>query len=125
MKLNEFVDIIKETCTCQKNYDFKLIKNKEVDKDSVIFKSWIVGGKLGGDNEEERTAEYEPKFKELNKLLTKICPNITYLQYEDLSDIFKTRDNTEYDYYGVVYEYRMVYVIIEDLYNKLCELKLI
>ena len=102
----------------------KVGPNKMVDGIEI---EWVVGGQSGGscwDTDRHvyfpKDADPEPEFKQLDSILAKVCPNITYLEYKRLAaTVVQTYDYCYNDYYGNYTEYRKKYVVLEDLYNYL------
>lgn len=78
-----------------------------VDTD-VLEQEWSGGGVGGGscwnndgaDNHYAIEGEPEPKFTDLTGVLTAVCPNITFLQYQSLEELIKYDTRNEREYYG-------------------------
>lgn len=107
-----------------------IYNNQALVPDNIIFKKWIIGGVCGGscwgnENRLNRESEKEPEFENLDKILTGICPGISFLQYKKLMKLVKSTENTETEYYGNYNNYRIEYIVLEDLYNALVEMKII
>jgi hypothetical protein len=64
-------------------------------------------------------------FKELDSILELFCPQITFLQYRALSSVIESGEEINYQYYGNYDKYNYNIVLLEKLYNKLVEMKLI
>lgn len=71
--------------------------------------TWVTGGRTGGscydtgdeDRHREKAPEDEPEFTQLDRLLEKVWPAITYLQYKNLSaSLIKKIESHTNDYYG-------------------------
>lgn len=104
---------------------------KPVDAPPFIAQYWDAGGTSGGscwddgtkNNHYQRTGEPAPTtFPDLVKVLTAVCPNLTFLQYELVKTVIKTGVETEYEYYGNSSDYGYNVVILRDLYDKLVEI---
>ncbi len=97
------------------------IVSKQAIKDGIISVDWTIGGITGGDcwgsdADIPRTADPEPEFEDLDKILAEVCPNISFLQYKRLCQaIIKTKDWTEAGYYGNYYEKRIKSFSIAEL----------
>ena len=77
--------------------------NINTKKDISI--EWIVGGREGGNcwGDEARydvDQEEEPEFEELDNILNKICPNITFLQYKKILSFIDKKVEEDYGWYG-------------------------
>lgn len=82
---------LKEKIICE-GYDGKLRSE-----------SWCGGGTWGNCWGNSGTVAAEPpvEFTELDDLLSKVCPNITFLQYKRLlAKCVETEESCEHDYYG-------------------------
>lgn len=106
------------------NKFYKLVEgivSKWAIKDGIISVDWTIGGITGGDcwgsdADIPRTADPEPEFEDLDKILAEVCPNISFLQYKRLCQaIIKTKDWTEAGYYGNYYEKRIKSFSIAEL----------
>jgi len=106
------------------NKFYKLVEgivSKWAIKDGIISVDWTIGGLTGGScwggsADTARTADPEPEFEDLDKILAEICPNISFLQYKRLCQaIIKTKDWTEAGYYGNYYEKRIKSFSIAEL----------
>lgn len=94
---------------------------KEV-KGPLIYIEWITGGMSGGscwgDEASPIETESEPKFEALDKILTIVCPNISYLGYRKVeSSLIQKGTSYESGYYGNNREYDNKYIILKDLYD--------
>ena len=60
------------------------------DKEKIVGCSieWVVGGMTGGSYRGGElyscSAEPEPEFEQLDTILEKVCPNVTFLQYKKI-----------------------------------------
>jgi len=106
------------------NKFYKLVEgivSKWAIKDGIISVDWTIGGLTGGScwgssADTARTADPEPEFEDLDKILAEICPNISFLQYKRLCQaVIKTKDQTENGYYGNYYEKRIKSFSIAEL----------
>ena len=98
------------------NKFYKLVESivsKWAIEDGIISIDWTIGGMTGGScwgnsADTARTADPEPEFEDLDKILAEICPNISFLQYKRLCQaVIKTKDQTEGGYYGNYHEKRI------------------
>ena len=107
------------------------IKPLPVFSDPVhISIKWVTGGTTGGswrgeDSHHPRESEEKPDFESLDAILLKFCPNIGYLQYKIIYSLRKTSSYDEYEYYGNSTVWGIEKIYLEDLFNKMVELKLI
>ncbi len=140
MNINQFLHAIRSkdinttfgSVVAQSKYNERvfMIYNDEALKPSdVVFKEWITGGITGGncwDNQTHlRESDQEPEFSSLDKILENLYPNITFLQYKKLMKLVKTTEYISSGYYGNYEEYRVEYIILQDLYDSLVEMKVI
>ena len=97
-------------------------------KFDFILQSWRTGGVDGGScwdssDPQEYTIgdEHRPKsFSDLDKILTKFSPKITFLQYKVIeNDLVHSGSNIEYEYYGNRTDYSYQYVKLLDLFDYL------
>lgn len=107
-----------------KNKFYELVESivdKWAIKDGIISVDWTIGGLTGGNcwggtANIPRTAEPEPEFEALDKILAEVCPNISFLQYKRLCQaIIKIEEETENCYYGNYYDERIKSFSIADL----------
>lgn len=107
----------------------KLVSNswsQDLVQGDVLYTSFETGGVQGGGWRDDSTTErytksYDAEFHALDSALEMICPEITFLQYKKLlrSDIIKTTEFTENEYYGNSTDYSVKYVETEKLFNYL------
>ena len=97
-------------------------------KGLVIYKRVHVGGYTGGNcwNDTEpyyvhydETDEDIDSFDILFTVLEKIVPNITLLNFKKVEKLIHSDVETEREYYGNTNDYRVKYVILEELYKLL------
>jgi len=109
-------------------------KLKEIGLDDVIRQQWSMGGQSGGscwdDGTEDRhygvAGEPEPDLADLDTILEHVCPNITYLQYKQLTKgLIEYTDYRENEYYGNYTCYGVKVVKLRNLYDKLKAMELI
>lgn len=108
----------------QNSYDRpkQVTQRKQVTKDNIYYEEWIVGGVTGGNcwGDEASiavTADEEPEFDSIDRILEHFVPQITFLQYKQLGKLVNTIERTDYEYYGNSYEKRIKYVKLGDLYD--------
>ena len=109
-----------------KVHDWTTRKPKDIDP--YIFVEWETGGVNGGScwdssNPTPYTLDNPPEeLHILDAILEKYRPNITYLEYKNLSaNIMEYDSRTEREYYGNSTNYAIKKVLIKDLYNYLIE----
>lgn len=137
MTLKEFVDLLKTTDECffrtrEETFRTRLvhIKKQEIDENCVVYKGWRTGGIGGGScwgdgGHFALDGDVEPEFTALDNILSKICPNITFLQYKQIMCATQSFDETEYEYYGNSTKYKYVYISMKDLYDQLVTLRIL
>ena len=95
-------------------------------KDYVIYKRVETGGMTGGDCWGDEAYSYgnknESEFVVLDLVLEKLKPSITYFQYKKISKLIHTNEETEEEYYGNSADYKVEYIILEELEKFLSEL---
>lgn len=129
--IEEFNVEVTEKEVVKKPAYFKWADEFTLDRqDGILLKSysWCVGGTIrncyGGCS--NITADEEKDFDEFDSMLTKICPNITFLQYKKLyNEVVSTDESYESDYYGGCVTYRYHVCNLEKVYNKLKEMGMI
>jgi hypothetical protein len=140
MNIDKFIEEVKEIgeIYCLNNpkngWDDKFYSycgNKKINLDkNYLYIYWRTGGEDGGscwddgteDNHHPISADPEPEFKSLDKLLIKLCPNISYLQYKRIvSSVIKTGKYTQNEYYGNYTTYSYKAILLRDLFNILNE----
>lgn len=82
-------------------------KIKDISLEDQIIVKWTTGGVSGGncwsgsDNLYSTAGEPEPEFRDLDVILEKVCPKITYLEYKKLVyDLATFTSWNENEYYG-------------------------
>lgn len=80
----------------------------------------LPGGLLGKQRKRPRGPETE--FVELDSILEKVCPNISFLQYKNICNkIINSDTRSEGDYYGGSVTYGYKYFNVRSLYDALVE----
>lgn len=98
-------------------------------EENTIGIKWITGGMRGGScwdegNSQRYASEGDPKpeFEDLDLILEKVIPHITFLQYKKLcKSLIKEESWSEDEYYGNSTNYMINYISIDELYNYLIE----
>lgn len=94
-------------------------------KEHVVYTRYETGGYSGGscwdDSDPKRYNEDEPKnkWRVLDILLSKLCQQITYLQYREITANIHTNEETQYEYYGNSTDYKVEYIKISTILNLL------
>lgn len=95
-------------------------------KEPVIYMRWETGGVSGGhydddyDNPQPYTkTDSEPKFKVLTMILEKICPNITFLQFQKIEELIMDNRKSQWEYYGNRTDYAIKFIPVSHLLNYL------
>lgn len=126
MKRKEFQEIVNDVIGTVKTGRGK--KAVYTGKEALEV-SWCSGGMTGGscwdDGNDVRyypvDASPEEDFYELDEILEKVCPNITYLQFRNLERLITQDSRTEDDYYGNYSVYAIKRLKVDDLWNFLVE----
>ena len=89
-----------------------------------ISVEWRVGGMRGGscwgDHPYPIDADDEPEFNVLDQILELICPNISFLQYKNISSQAIVRgEYRDNDYYGNYTDYKTKTIILKNLFDVL------
>lgn len=103
-------------------------KFKDKSNSYVIAIRYSTGGIAGGscwDDSENYTFRSDPPDKEelnyIENALIKIAPNISFFNYFQIKQLENEDFETENEYYGNSTDYRIQFVFVEDLMNKLIE----
>lgn len=117
---------------------YRLVAKARLAKHSLsdlyLYIKWMTGGMGGGscwDDGSQPTHHYsidgepEPDFDDLDTLLLKLCPDITFLQYKKLiNGLVKQSSYTEDEYYGNSTTYGVKTISLSELVAKLQEMGL-
>lgn len=91
---------------------------------------WKTGGLSGGscwDTGDEDTRYYseegdpEVEFDELDEILERVCPDISYLKFRKLEKLIEHDSATENEYYGNYSIYSIKRLVVEKLWDFLVE----
>jgi len=91
----------------------------------VLEEKWLSGGQTGGNcwgdvADHGVNAEAEPELTDLDDVLAKFAPDISYIGYKRLSNkLINTGSFTQNEYYGNYYEYSTKFVYLDELYEYL------
>ena len=107
MDYKEFRNIV-IACIDRNPEPYKIRYNSPEPSIDSISISWTTGGECGGscwDTGEHKhrplTAEPEPEFEDLDKILEAVCPNMSFLQYKRIcSQCIEFDTDTRNEYYG-------------------------
>jgi len=94
----------------------------------IQSKSWTTGGMWGDCWGNEGSVSPEPValFTELDEILLKVCPNLSYLEYKVMADkLIHQVEKTSYGYYGSYEEYSYWTINTGELYDYLHEKNII
>ena len=93
---------------------------------------WMCGGAWGGNCWDDAEPEayipkpqQEPEFKELDKILEKVCPNIGFLLYKELLALVEYDTYTEHEYYGNYTTYNTKRISVDTFWDFLKEKNLV
>lgn len=120
LSFNEFKKLIKSLNIWTSGPSESKIQN-------AINVYWRIGGQTGGScwttNENPAiyrgiNADPEPDLTDLDIILQKICPNISYINYKVLvKSTIKIKEYSIYEYYGNYTNYSIKYILLNDLYK--------
>lgn len=109
-------------------------RNKKINKfeyKEALYFSCYAGGVSGGscwdeegeDNHYHTTSDEEISYEELDSLLEKLCPKLSFLEYRKIQALLSdTATWTENEYYGNYSEYEYQTLDLKSLYNLLIEM---
>lgn len=94
------------------------------EKRYVLYHRQNTGGYSGGScwddsNPRPYEVDYNDEFPILDIFLEKYAPNVTYLEYKKIQKLIQDNNETEYEYYGNRTDYRVRWIVLEDLINLL------
>ena len=125
MLSQEKIEEINEKCPYDQGIIFREPNGIPVHiKVPVVYTRYETGGYSGGscydDDESEGAQPYtadEPKNKweVLDILLKDVCPNVSYLQYKEITKLIHDKEETEHEYYGNSTDWKVEYIILSDL----------
>lgn len=111
--------------------DWKIFRDEIVkpiahvdESDIVKSSSWSMGGSWADcwGNKGSVPGGPETEFVELDSILEKVCPNISFLQYKNICNkIINSDTRSEGDYYGGSVTYGYKYFNVRSLYEVLVE----
>lgn len=117
MTPEEFLNIIR---------DLKLFTDRDkISLEHSLEAIWTIGGMSGGncwgdDPSYPVEGEMEPDLENLDLVIEKLCPEITFLAYKRIiSKIVKYDQDTDAEYYGNYRDMATKRVILSDLYEAL------
>lgn len=89
-----------------------------------IRERWVVGGTGGGNCWEDGghysiSSEPEPELEEMDMIIERVCPDITFLRYKKVLRGVKIREESFHEYYGNHTEYREKFISVDDLWTLL------
>lgn len=93
-----------------------------------LRKTWRVGGVAGGNcwnsgGHYSLDGESEPSFDEIDQILMKVCPSLSFVAYKELMSRLKVEESeyTESEYYGNYTNYKAKTLFVEALYSAIVE----
>lgn len=93
-----------------------------------IVERWSTGGYSGGNCWNDTAPSYHsssekpPSEDIMTEVLTKVAPQITFLQYRSLQKLIKEETYTENEYYGNTTDYKAIGFCLHDLFLALKEM---
>jgi hypothetical protein len=109
------------------NYNDNYKKNMKREILEELSVRWVSGGQKGGscwgsEGLHDIEAEEEPEFEELDKVLEKVCPQISFLQYKRIcSECIEKDSDCDNEYYGNWTKYSIKKVNLPKLFQTLKE----
>lgn len=115
------------------NYKYNQSKKErdkiKQEKNTYLYKEWIIGGAEGGncwgDEAQDYTNTVEEKDKEIlliDLILKEIAPTISYLEYKNISKHVQFQNRSQAEYYGNYTDYSCCYINCKDIFNTLAEI---
>lgn len=98
--------------------------NRSINNHMFYSEAWTTGGEWGDcwGNSGETSPEEPLEFKEFDKLLMEVCPDITFLKYKDVFNAACDKEEySEYGYYGTYTHYARWTCNVDILKQKLAE----
>ncbi len=109
-------------------FGVELIGEENGPKTAAAFFSerWIVGGQEGGNcwsDGGHYSVNSEPEVATwvLEGFIEEMLPDVGYRKYKKLCSLIKYFDHANREYYGNRTEYRLKYVLFEDIINSLSD----
>lgn len=110
--------------TYSDNYNTAAKSKKSLyDMDDFIFIEWESGGCSGGscwdssDPTPYTNTEPQPEFEDLDKVLSELNPNISYLNYKKLTKLVEREEFRLDEYYGNYTDYVVEKIYLKDIFN--------
>lgn len=146
MNYEDFVSLVGKTVSLYSRKALLSLKGEYFPKtdpdtpDFFFFNSNSTGGTSGGSCWDEGDSDPHYSYSDPNgarealqgfdvqfdAVLTKIRPDITFLQYKSIyNDVVKSCTRTEGEYYGNSTDYLTMYCEVRDLYARLVEGRLL
>jgi hypothetical protein len=132
MNREEFQEIVDEIAGKERIYSAKLKWNDfRYQSRTILTVEWATGGYSGGncwddsDPQPYYTGNVEQNLHDLDKILEKVCPTISFLQYKLLCENIKYGTRTEYEYYGNSTTYSTKSISVDDIWSFLVEKNLV
>lgn len=130
MTYEKFVKIIKDLYIKSEKLQYHTRYYWENGWDETKYTlSWCVGGMDGGNcwnnNSYAREVEEEPEI-DIDELLNRVCPHITYFQYKKIMDsVVKKETKEKREYYGNYSIRKYKTIEYRNLYDSLVNYKVI
>ena len=139
MEYLDFFEIAKEVGSIEypeppgRRYNYgqdwqKKAKELMTPENAMFKETWRTGGMGGGscwddgehDNHYALEGEAEPALADLDALLLKVCPNLSFLVYKNLENTLLERStSSESEYYGNHTTYGHKFIMLKKLYDYL------
>lgn len=111
---------------CESHYN---VFGSRCEDETLYSESWCLGGTMGNcwdDEIQHISADDKPNFNRFDEMITKICPDITFLQYNKLYNAcVSIEENEEWDYYGGSLTYACYKCDLRKLYYMMQEMGII
>jgi hypothetical protein len=131
MDYEQFLKKTAEHVSVQKELEYDRFYSRTGKKNQrgsfLVSEKWITGGASGGncwgdDATPIYFSEKENPLTDLNKLLSELTPNISFLKYKTIEPLIKIHNWHESEYYGNYYDYAVKYIDLADLFKEIQDL---
>ena len=106
-------------------------KKDKRDRETLQVR-WMTGGAWGGNCWGDRDPssyqpdpQPEPEFEELDDILLRVVPNLSFLQYKKILKLIRYDTKMEHEYYGNYTTYGMKEIQIQDIWRALKDMNVV
>ena len=129
MTIDDLITAAEDSAKTVDRYDHD---NRDEELPPYLELEYEIGGAEGGDcyggeSEEWSSNAAPPDFEDLDNLLFKIAPSISFLQHKKLMRTLdlETSERRSNDYYGNYTDYRIKRVTLQNILDTLVALKIV